>query len=87
MARKTAARDFEGRLRELEELVRRLEDGSLPLAESLALFERGLTLARDLQKSLAEASLRVTRLLEGETPAEAPLETAPGDSPPDDPHP
>ncbi len=83
MAKKAAPKDFESRLSELEGLVRRLEDGSLPLEESLALFERGLALARDLQKSLSEASLRVTRLLEGEPPAEVPLETPPGDSPSD----
>lgn len=84
MAKKTAPKDFESRLSELEGLVRRLEDGSLPLEESLALFERGLALARELQKSLSEASLRVTRLLEGEPPMEAPLETVPEDSPSDD---
>lgn len=83
MSRKAAPKDFESRLEELEGLVRRLEDGSLPLEESLALFERGLTLARELQKSLAEASLRVTRLLEGEPPREAPLETPGEGGPPD----
>lgn len=87
MAKKTPPKDFEGRLAELEGLVRRMEDGSLPLEESLALFERGLALARDLQKSLDEASLRVTRLLEGEPPVEAPLERTPGDSTPGDPRP
>lgn len=82
MAKKTAPKDFESRLAELEGLVRRLEDGSLPLEESLVLFERGLTLARELQRSLAEASLRVTRLLEGEPPAEVPLEPVPDEPKP-----
>ncbi|MGA9752326.1 MAG: exodeoxyribonuclease VII small subunit [Acidobacteriota bacterium] len=64
--KKTVKGGFESQLRELEEIVKRLEDGSTPLEESLQLFERGVRLSRDLQKSLQEATLRVTRLLEAE---------------------
>ena len=71
--KKTVKGAFEGQLHELEEIVKRLEDGSTPLEESLQLFERGVRLSRDLQKSLQEATLRVTRLLEAED-REVPLE-------------
>ena len=38
--------DFETALRDLEEIVERLEQGELPLEESLAAFERGVLLTR-----------------------------------------
>ena len=74
MKRPARKKGFEAQLQELEEIVRRLEDGSLPLEESLLLFERGISLSRELQASLQAASLRVTRLLEGEGSREAPFE-------------
>ena len=73
--RKTAKkRGFEAQLQELEEIVGKLEDGSLSLEESLLLFEKGIQLSRELQASLQTASLRVTRLLEGEGIREAAFE-------------
>jgi len=74
MAKAPKRQGFEGRLKELEDLVSRLEDGSLPLEESLALFERGIRLSRELEAELQSASLRVTRLLEGDLPKESPLD-------------
>ncbi len=74
MSRTARKAGFEAQLRTLEEIVARLEDGSLPLEESLVLFEKGILLSRELQASLQAASLKVTRLLEGEGVAEAPLE-------------
>lgn len=55
---------FESELKELEDIVGRMEHGDLPLEESLNLFERGVTLAKRCRDSLAQAELRVTRLLE-----------------------
>ena len=78
--KKTVKGGFESQLHELEEIVKRLEDGSTPLEESLQLFERGVRLSRDLQKSLQEATLRVTRLLEAED-REVPFEK---DAPPEE---
>ena len=54
---------FEGALKELEELVARMEHGDLPLEESLRLFERGMTLTRECRQSLDAAELRVRNLL------------------------
>ena len=56
-------RPFEETLAELESLVRRLEDGALPLEESLAAFERGMTLVRALGARLDEVAQRVEVLL------------------------
>jgi len=53
---------FEDLYRELEDAVRRLEVGDLPLAESLALFERSTALAEQCNRLLDEAELRVRQL-------------------------
>jgi len=55
--------DFETAMRELEELVERLEQGDLSLEESLAAFERGVTLTRACQTALKEAEQKVEILL------------------------
>jgi len=55
--------DFETAMRDLEELVARLEQGDLPLEESLAAFERGVMLTRACQSALKEAEQKVEILL------------------------
>jgi exodeoxyribonuclease VII small subunit len=55
--------DFETAMRDLEELVGRLEQGDLPLEESLAAFERGVMLTRTCQAALKEAEQKVEILL------------------------
>lgn len=50
-------------MRDLEELVERLEQGDLPLEESLAAFERGVMLTRSCQTALKEAEQKVEILL------------------------
>ena len=50
-------------MRDLEELVERLEQGDLPLEESLAAFERGVMLTRTCQTALREAEQKVEILL------------------------
>ena len=56
-------RAFEEALAELEALVRRLEQGELPLEESLAAFERGMALVRQLGTRLDDVAQRVEVLL------------------------
>lgn len=53
---------FEAIYRELEDTVRRLENGDLPLAESVALFERSVTLAEQCNTLLDQAELKVRQL-------------------------
>lgn len=50
---------FEESLIELEEIVGRLEDGDMPLEESLALFEQGIKLSRDCRSRLTNAERRI----------------------------
>ncbi|MCC7352422.1 MAG: exodeoxyribonuclease VII small subunit [Anaerolineae bacterium] len=54
--------DFETAFAELEATVRQLEAGDLPLEKSLALFERGIALARACENLLDSADLRVRQL-------------------------
>ena len=51
--------DFEQALTELDAIVRTLEQGDLPLEQSLALFERGVTLSRFCHEKLADAEKRI----------------------------
>jgi exodeoxyribonuclease VII small subunit len=51
--------DFETAMRDIEALVERLEQGDLPLEESLAAFERGVMLTRACQTALKEAEQKV----------------------------
>ena len=48
----------------LDAVVGHLEDGQLPLAESIACYELGMRLAARCERFLAEAELRVSRLAE-----------------------
>lgn len=56
--------NFEESLAELEQLVERMEQGSLPLEEALKLFERGIQLTRASQAALQAAEQKVRVLLE-----------------------
>lgn len=55
---------FEQAFAELEESVRALERGDLPLEESLALFERGQQLAAYCGKLLDNAELKIEQIEE-----------------------
>ena len=54
--------NFESTFAELEEAVRRLEEGDLPLEETISLYERGQALARHCQELLDQAELRLTQV-------------------------
>jgi exodeoxyribonuclease VII small subunit len=76
---------FEKALKELEEVVAGLEKGGTPLSESLALFEKGVKLAKFLRGELDRAERKVEILLKdasGEVRAE-PFDVEDGDAGPD----
>jgi exodeoxyribonuclease VII small subunit len=54
--------DFEKSLAELEEIVTRLENGELSLADALKAYERGVRLTRTCQKAIEEAELSLKQL-------------------------
>ena len=57
---------FEASLKELEKIVRRLEDGDASLEDSLKLFEDGVRLSRECQERLNQAERRIEILLKDE---------------------
>jgi exodeoxyribonuclease VII small subunit len=56
--------DFETALAQLEALVAKMEDGALPLEESLAAYQKGVELARICQRRLDAAEQQV-KVLQG----------------------
>lgn len=50
---------FEGSILELQNIVGQLEDGSLPLEESMQQFERGISLLRNCYQVLEKAEQRI----------------------------
>jgi exodeoxyribonuclease VII small subunit len=56
-------RTFETSLEALEQIVRQLESGDLPLEKSLELFEQGIRLSRECQERLSQAERRIEILL------------------------
>ena len=66
MAEQTSdRRNFETALRELEDRVRKLDSGDLPLEDALRLFEEGVGLVRECQELLETAERRIVELSEG----------------------
>ncbi len=60
-----ASMTFDKALDELRAVVARLEEGGLPLEESIALYERGAALHEHCGTLLDSAELRVQRLVDG----------------------
>lgn len=56
-------KSFEVSLEALEQIVRELEQGDLPLEKSLELFEQGIRLSRECQERLGQAERRIEVLL------------------------
>ncbi len=60
-----AALPFERALAELEEIVKRLEGGRVPLEDSIAIYERGEVLKRHCEGLLKRAEARIDRITLG----------------------
>lgn len=67
---------FEQSMARLDEIVRHLEKGDMPLDDSLALFEEGTGLIRSCEKQLDAAEQKVVKLRKGSDrePEELPFE-------------
>ena len=53
---------FERAIEELESIVKRLEEGKVPLEESVAIYERGEALKRRCEDLLRQAEARVEKI-------------------------
>ncbi len=67
---------FEQSVARIEEIVRALEKGDVPLEQSLTLFEEGTGLIKSCSKMLDEAEQKVVKLRKDETgePEELPFD-------------
>ena len=69
MAEKTDAdiqkMPFERAIEELESIIKRLEEGKVPLAESVEIYERGEALKRRCEELLKAAEARVEKITTG----------------------
>ena len=66
---------FENKLQRLEQIVRAMEKGDVPLDESLKLFQEETELVRSCEKQLDEAQMHVAKVHAGENgaPMEVPF--------------
>lgn len=60
-----AALSFEDALRALEDIVRKLEGGEVPLDATMDLYERGEKLRKHCQARLDAAQLRIEKIVAG----------------------
>ena len=72
MAGKKQSLSFEQSLDRLDEIVKHLEKGDLPLSDSLSLYEEGTGLINACSKMLDEAEQKVVNLKKG--PDRTPIE-------------
>ncbi len=70
---------FEENMQRLEQIVRAMERGDVPLEESLKLFQEGTELIRSCGKLLDDAELQVKMILAG--PDGSPVEEDFNDEP------
>ena len=59
----TENKTFEESMQRLEQIVRAMEQGDVPLEESLKLFQEGTQLVRSCNQLLEEAQLQVTKIM------------------------
>ena len=57
---------FEDAISRIEEIIKKLETGEIPLEESLKLFEEGMNLINFCQKKLNEVEQKVEILIKNE---------------------
>jgi len=54
---------FEENLADLEAIVSNLETGNVPLEEAMEKFKTGVTLSKELEKTLSDAEATVTKIM------------------------
>lgn len=61
--------DFEKSIKELEKIAESLENDKISLDESIALFEKGVTLSKECSEYLENAKQKIVTLTEKESEA------------------
>ena len=55
---------FEQDMKNLEEIVKRLEQGDIPLEEAIEKFKHGMDLSKKLQNTLLQAEETLTKVID-----------------------
>jgi exodeoxyribonuclease VII small subunit len=58
-----AEMSFEAAMKELESIVRRLEEGQVELEDSIAIYERGTALKAHCEAKLKDAEARIEKIV------------------------
>ena len=70
-------KSFEEKLQDVQEIISRIEEGKLPLEDSVKQFEEGMKTLSALDEELKDMNRRLTVLQDGgEQPLNAPAEEA-----------
>ena len=64
MSKQENNKDFETSLKKLEKIVSDLENGELPLEESIKTFEEGVKLTKHCQNLLSKPEIKIQKLVE-----------------------
>ena len=64
MSKQENNKDLETSLKKLEKIVSDLENGELPLEESIKTFEEGVKLTKHCQNLLSKAEIKIQKLVE-----------------------
>lgn len=57
--------DFEKNVKDLESIIEKLNGGELTLKESIELYEKGIKLAKNMEKQLDETEKKINIILDG----------------------
>lgn len=60
-----AKKSFEDRLQEVQEIISRIEEGKLPLEDSVKQYETGMKTLAELDEELKDMNRRLTVLQDG----------------------
>ena len=69
--------DFESSLKELESIVKKLEDENINLEDSVKSFEAGINLVKECQKQLEDAELKAVSYTHPPSPRDGLLSRMP----------
>lgn len=61
---------IEESLKKLDEIVTTVENETLPLEKSLAIFEEGMQIIKDLEKRLSEAESKLAKIVKDDNTIE-----------------
>ena len=57
---------FEENLQDLEAIVTKLETGDVALEDAIAVFQKGMALSKDLQKTLEDAEKTLVKVMQAD---------------------